>query len=340
MITKDKQAVKLIEISSFERDILIFLCNELKEVLKKTHPFELVNLEEIRIRAGKPVMLQNRRGSFFLNCNGKLTNNKFNLFYMNQEQILKTLTLISENSIYAFLDEIKNGFLTLKGGHRVGITGRVVLEGERVKNIKDISGLNIRISKEVTDCSLKIMKYIINDKNEVYNTLLISPPGCGKTTMLRDITRNISDGIEEMGFLGVKVGLVDERSEIAACYRGIPQKRVGVQTDVLDACPKQLGMTMMLRSMSPDVIVTDEIGGDGDKNSIMQVLNAGVKIITTAHGYSISQLKTRKEVLSLIEEKVFERFIVLSAAEGPGTVEEVIDGKNMEVIFRRGKNGD
>ncbi|AUG57673.1 stage III sporulation protein AA [Acetivibrio saccincola] len=339
MLTKDKHIVKMADIQSFEREILKFLSYGLKEVLKKVNPLELVNLEEIRIRALKPVMLQNRRGRFFLNCDGKLTNNKFNLFYMDQEQILKTLTLISENSIYAYQDEIKNGFLTLKGGHRVGIAGRVVLEGERIKNIKDISSLNIRISKEITDCSLKIIKYIINDKNEVYNTLIISPPGCGKTTMLRDITRNLSDGIEKLGFKGVKVGLIDERSEIAACYRGVPQKKVGVQTDVLDACPKQLGMTIMLRSMSPDVIVTDEIGGRGDKDSIIEVLNAGIKIITTAHGYNISQLKTRKEVLSLMEEKVFERFIVLSGEEGPGTVEEIVDGKSMDVIYRRGKSG-
>lgn len=339
MLTKDKHIVKMADIQSFEREILKFLSYGLKEVLKKVNPLELVNLEEIRIRALKPVMLQNRRGRFFLNCDGKLTNNKFNLFYMDQEQILKTLTLISENSIYAYQDEIKNGFLTLKGGHRVGIAGRVVLEGERIKNIKDISSLNIRISKEITDCSFKIIKYIINDKNEVYNTLIISPPGCGKTTMLRDITRNLSDGIEKLGFKGVKVGLIDERSEIAACYRGVPQKKVGVQTDVLDACPKQLGMTIMLRSMSPDVIVTDEIGGRGDKDSIIEVLNAGIKIITTAHGYNISQLKTRKEVLSLMEEKVFERFIVLSGEEGPGTVEEIVDGKSMDVIYRRGKSG-
>ncbi len=154
MLTKDKHIVKMADIQSFEREILKFLSYGLKEVLKKVNPLELVNLEEIRIRALKPVMLQNRRGRFFLNCDGKLTNNKFNLFYMDQEQILKTLTLISENSIYAYQDEIKNGFLTLKGGHRVGIAGRVVLEGERIKNIKDISSLNIRISKEITDCSL------------------------------------------------------------------------------------------------------------------------------------------------------------------------------------------
>lgn len=339
MITKDKQVIKMNEIHFFERDILKFLCSELRGVLIKVNPFELASLEEIRIRAGKPVMLQNKRGSFFLNCEGRLTNNKLNLFYINQEQILKTLSLISENSIYAFQDEIKNGFLTLKGGHRVGITGRVVLEKGSIKNIKDISGLNIRISREITGCSSKILKYIISDNNQVFNTLLISPPQCGKTTMLRDITRNISDGIKKMSFKGVKVGVIDERSEIGACYRGVPQKKVGVQTDVLDACPKQLGITIMLRSMSPDVIVTDEIGGSNDKNSIMQVLNAGVKIISTAHGYNISQLKIRKEVLSLIEEKIFERFIVLSAVNGPGTIEEVVDGKSMNIIFRREKSG-
>ncbi|MDQ2085299.1 stage III sporulation protein AA [Herbivorax sp. ANBcel31] len=339
MITKDKQIVKMEQVRSFERDILMFLCNDLKDAFKKANPLELVSLEEIRLRAGKPVMIQNRRGSFFFSREGKITNNRFNLFYASQEHILKTLALISENSIYAFQEEIKNGFLTLKGGHRVGITGRVVLEGGNIKNIKDISGLNIRISKEVTGCSSSVTKYIINDNNQIFNTLLVSPPQCGKTTMLRDITRSISDGIDRMGFRGVKAGIIDERSEIAACHKGVPQKRVGVRTDVLDACPKQLGMAIMLRSMSPDVIVTDEIGGSGDKHSIMQVLNAGIKIISTAHGYNISGLKTRKEVLSLIEEKIFERFIVLSAAKGPGTVEEVIDGKNMKVLFRREENG-
>ncbi|NLD50451.1 MAG: stage III sporulation protein AA [Clostridiaceae bacterium] len=334
METKDKQVFKMDEYNNFERDILRYLCTEVREVIKKIGLVDLMTLEEIRLRANRPVMLQNSSGSLFLSVEGKLTASKTNLFYVTPEQIIKTLELISENSVYAFQEEIRNGFITLKGGHRVGISGRVVLEGNTIKNIKDISGLNIRISREVTGCSSKILRFIVEDNGDIYNTLIVSPPGCGKTTLLRDLTRYLSDGIEQLGFKGVKVGIVDERSEIAACFKGVPQNRVGMRTDVLDACPKQLGISIMLRSMSPHVIVTDEIGSIGDKEAVMQVINAGVRFITTAHGYNMSELKTRKEVLSLVEEKLFERYIVLSNRKGPGTVEEIIDGNSMDVLFR------
>jgi stage III sporulation protein AA len=334
METKEKMVFKMDEVNNFERDILRFLCADIRNIFKKTYLADLMTLEEIRLRANKPIMLQKCDGSFFLSAEGKLTKSKSNLFYVTPEQIMKTLELISENSIYAFQDEIRNGFLTLKGGHRVGICGRAVIEGNNIKNIKDISGLNIRISREVTGCSSKILKHILDGKGSVYNTLIISPPGCGKTTILRDITRYISDGIDHLEFQGIKVGIIDERSEIAACFKGVPQNRVGVRTDVMDACPKQIGMTMMLRSMSPEVIVTDEIGGSGDKEAVMQVLNAGVKIITSTHGYSMSELKMRREILSLVEEKVFDRYIVLSGKNGPGTVEEIIDRDNNKIAFK------
>ncbi|NLP14781.1 MAG: stage III sporulation protein AA [Clostridium sp.] len=334
MATKDKLVFRVEEVQKIEREILKVICHEIRDVLKSVSLMDLMTTEELRLRANKPLMLQNSKGSFFINTEGKLTESRANLFYVNQEQIIKTLELVSENSIYAFQDEIKNGYLTIRGGHRVGITGRVVLCEDGIKNIKDISGLNIRFSREVSGCSSGIVKYIINGKKSIYNTLIVSPPQCGKTTMLRDITRVISDGIDGIGFRGLKVGIVDERSEIAACYKGVPQNRVGTRTDVLDACPKQLGMMMMLRSMSPDLIVTDEIGTSGDKNAVMQVVNAGVKVITTAHGYNVSQLKTRKEVLSLMQEKVFERYVVLSARRGPGTVEEIIDGETLDILYK------
>ncbi|HPT92076.1 MAG TPA: stage III sporulation protein AA [Acetivibrio sp.] len=334
METKDKPVFRVEEVQKFEREILRVICHDIREVIKKVSLVDLMTTEELRLRANKPLMLQNSRGSFFLNSEGKLTESRANLYYVSQEQIIKTLELVSENSIYAFQDEIKNGYLTIRGGHRVGITGRVVLCEDGIKNIKDISGLNIRFSREVFGCSSGVVKYMINGEKGIYNTLIVSPPQCGKTTMLRDITRVISDGIDGMNFRGLKVGVVDERSEIAACYKGVPQNRVGTRTDVLDACPKQLGMLMMLRSMSPDVIVTDEIGSNGDRDAIMQVVNAGVKIITTAHGYNISQLKTRKEVLSLMQEKIFERYIVLSSRKGPGTVEEIIDGETLNVLYK------
>jgi stage III sporulation protein AA len=319
-----------------EDNIVQFLSQELRSILKKLDQDVLKTVEEIRLRANKPLMIQNYHGDWFVDEFGNLTQVYRNLYMVKQVEILKTLELMSENSVYAFQEEIRNGFLTLKGGHRIGIAGRVVLDGNSIKNIKDISGLNIRLAREVPGCASRLIKYILKGRNDVYNTLIISPPQCGKTTMLRDIAKSISDGMDNLKFSGLKVGIVDERSEIAACYKGVPQNNVGVRTDVLDGCPKSLGMVMMIRSLSPQVIITDEIGSQGDKDAVVKVLNAGVKIITSAHGYNISELKSRQEVLSLLEAKIFERFVVLSNCDGPGTLEEVVDGLTMKVIYRRG----
>lgn len=316
-------------------NIIRYTSKEVREILLKVNLERMEYLEEIRLRANKPLIVQNYYEDWFVNNEGNLVKNQGNAFIVKQEEVLRTLEIMSRNSIYAFQDDIKSGFLTLPGGHRVGIAGKTVTEGKKVVNIKDISSLNIRISKEIQGCSLKILKYITHNKNEVYNTLLVSPPQCGKTTMLRDLARVLSNGVKEIGFKGIKVGLVDERSEIAACHKGMPQFDVGMRTDVLDGCPKSIGMIMMIRSMSPQVIVTDEIGDQGDKDSIITILNAGIKIITTAHGFNISELKSRREVLNLIEEKVFERYIVLSGVNGPGTVEEIIDGTSMDLIYKR-----
>ncbi|HHW48567.1 MAG TPA: stage III sporulation protein AA [Clostridiaceae bacterium] len=323
----------MIDKKGFLKGVIKYLCEDIRKLLIDIDNDIADSIEEIRLRAGKPVIIQNYDNEWFLEKNGQLVKETRNPYIPAQEEIIKTLELMSENSIYAFQDEIRNGFITLKGGHRVGIAGRVVLEGCSVKNIKDISGLNIRISKEVKGCAGKIIRFIIH-KNQVLNTLIISPPQCGKTTMLRDIARILSNGCDEICFKGIKVGVVDERSEIGACYRGIPQNDLGIRTDVLDACPKSIGMIMMIRSMSPQVIITDEIGNKGDKDSILSVFNAGVKIITSAHGYNITEMKSRREILGLMEEKIFDRYIVLSNARGPGTLEEVVDGQTMETIYR------
>lgn len=325
------------EVVRLERDILLMVSQELRNVLNRINIHRLQGLEEIRLRAERPLMLQDAAGDWFVQGDGTLTRTGEHGYTVRQVELLKTLELMSENSIYAYQEDISSGFITLRGGHRVGITGRVVLEEGHIRNIKDISGLNIRISREVPGCSKPVTQYIVHG-NSIYNTLLISPPLCGKTTLLRDIARFLSSGQEKGIFRGVKVGVVDERSEIAACFKGIPQNNLGPRTDVLDACPKALGMVMMLRSMSPHVIVTDEIGNQGDREAVMRVVNAGIKIITTAHGYNISEMKTRREVLELMQDKVFERYIVLSSRNGPGTLEEVVDGTTMSVLYRRDEN--
>jgi len=316
-------------------NIIQYLSRGVREILEKVKPDKLFDLEEIRLRANKPLIIQNYSEEWFVDSLGNLTKNIRDAFIVKREEILSTLEIMSKNSIYAFQEDIKNGFISLSGGHRVGISGKVITDSGKVVNIKEFSSLNIRISKEVRGCSFKILKYIFNENKQVLNTLIVSPPQCGKTTILRDLSRVLSDGAIDKGIKGMKVGLIDERSEIAACYKGIPQFDLGIRTDVLDACPKSEGMLLMVRSMSPQVIITDEIGNKGDKESIIAILNAGIKLIATAHGYNISELKSRQEVLSMINEKVFERYIVLSNTQGPGTMEEVIDGSNMKVLYKR-----
>lgn len=336
MLTEDKIKMRKTDYKSPVNGILPFVSQGIRNTLEKVDKRVLESAEEIRLRAGKPLVIQQYLKEWFVSKRGNLDEFCSEPYIVDQSEISKTIEIMSENSIYAYQDEIKNGFITLKGGHRVGIAGKVVLDGNSIKNIKNISGLNIRISREIPGCSDHVINYILNKKGGIYNTLIISPPQCGKTTILRDLARKISDGICEAGFKGMKVGIVDERSEIAACYKGIPQNNVGIRTDVMDGCPKSLGMSMMIRSMSPQVIITDEIGGHGDKESIKSVINAGVKIIATAHGYNLTELKSRREVIGLMEEKVFERFLVLNNSKGPGTLAEVIDGLTYNVLYKGG----
>lgn len=318
--------------SSLTKEILPMLSHRVAAIIERAGLSSLEPLEEIRLRADKPLLLQNYYREWFIGSDGNLSAKPSGSFIVTQEDIRTSLELMSENSVYAYQDEIKNGYITIKGGHRIGLSGRVIADSGSVRNMKDIAGLNIRLSNQIIGCSKKVLGYLIKSNTDIYNTLIISPPQCGKTTILRDIARCLSDGLPEFGFQGVKVGIVDERSELAACLHGIPQNNVGLRTDVLDGCPKSIGMPMLIRSMSPKVIITDEIGNDGDREAVDGVLNAGVRIVTSAHGYNISELKSRREVLKLMEYKVFERYIVLGNANGPGTLVEVIDGTSMKSL--------
>lgn len=258
-------------------------------------------LEEIRFRSSKPVILK------FTNKEDILEN-----VITTQEEILEIVQHICNNSIYSYQNQICNGYITLKGGHRVGITGSVVIADGKVTNINYISSLNFRISKQIIGASSRILKYVLNvEENSVYNTLIISPPGVGKTTMLRDLIRKISNGMEQINYEGITVGLVDERGEIAAMYKGIPQNEVGVRTDVLDNIPKWLGMQMLIRSMSPKVIVADEIGNEKDIEAINYAVCSGIKGIFTAHGKNIEDIQLNPEINKLINNHIFERLIFL-----------------------------
>ena len=287
---------------------------------------QVVNIEEIRLRANKPLVLNSENNDYFYNTQTKkLDRNMVKPYIVTKEDVEQTFQIICKYSIHSFMDDIKKGFITLRGGHRVGIVGKAIIEEGQVKNIKHISSLNIRISREIIGCSQKVISHIIKGKNNINNTLIISPPQCGKTTLIRDIVKNLSNGIDEYGFKGVKVGLIDERNEIAGSYLGIPQMEVGMRTDIIETCPKDIGIMMLLRSMSPNVIVTDEIGNENEIKALYTALNGGVGLITTVHGDSIEDIENRKELKNLLDKELFKKIIILSSKKGPGTIEKIYD---------------
>jgi stage III sporulation protein AA len=218
-------------------------------------------------------------------------------------------------------EELKKGYITVRGGHRVGLSGRVITEDGRVKAIRDVTSFNIRIAKEKVGIAERYVPYLFQEK--WMNTLIIGPPQTGKTTLLRDFARVISSGFQHIE--SRKVGIVDERSEIAGCVKGVPQHQLGERIDVLDACPKAEGMMMMIRSMSPDVLIVDEIGTKEDAEAVMEAVHAGVQLFVTVHGYRVSELLKRPTLKMLIESNVFDRFIELSRKDGPGTVQQILN---------------
>lgn len=281
---------------------------------------ELDTIEEIRLRINAPILLKQKSFNKYLGKKGYLEN-RWDVNSLCTKDIMdKTVSLLCNSSLYALEEELRKGFLTLPGGHRAGFVGRAVLEGGKIKTIKHISGINIRIARFISGPALKIMACLL--KNNIFlNTLIISPPRAGKTTLLRDIVYHLSQGFS--GFSPIDVGLVDERSEIAGCLEGVPQLPIGHRTDVLDACPKAEGMMMLVRSMSPQVIATDEIGRQEDVAGMTEVINAGIKLLTTVHGLNREEIQRRPVIREILSQKVFERYIILSRKNGPGTVERI-----------------
>ena len=255
-------------------------------------------LQEIRMRINSPLMIRQRGKEYklteegkLLRCNGNEQYEKENIHYVDRCELMETMEYIAGYSLYAYEDELRQGFLTIQGGHRVGVAGKILMEEGKVRSIRYISFLNIRLAHQVEGCADKVMPFIV-ENGEVCHTLIISPPCCGKTTLLRDVIRQISNG--NAWCEGKNVGVVDERSEIGGAYQGVPQNDLGIRTDLLDCCPKAEGMMMLIRSMSPEVVAVDEIGDYGDIKAIESVLNCGCRLIATVHGSSVEDIEKNR----------------------------------------------
>ncbi|MBL4931024.1 stage III sporulation protein AA [Clostridium paridis] len=281
-----------------------------KDILGHITEFKIEEVQEIRMRTNLPLIIVTNHREFISNYICKL------------EDIRIVAKRMANYSFYAFEEDIKQGFITINGGHRVGITGEWVIDNNKIKTLRNISSVNIRITKEMKGISDGLIP-LITEGGRILNTIIISPPKCGKTTLLRDISRNISNGMKSKGIAGRKVSIIDERSEIAGSFQGIPQMDVGIRTDVFDNCIKSEGMLMAIRSMSPEVLICDEIGSDKDVEALISAYNSGVNIITTIHGFDINDLYNRKIFRGLLDNKILKRVIELSNRRGPGTIENV-----------------
>lgn len=280
------------------------------EIGKKLSKCPHKNLQEIRFRTKRPAMLYYSDRKSFLGDLGECDIKSATI--LTNADIEEIVANFCRNSVYAFSEDIKGGFITLSGGHRVGIGGRAVKSKENISNIAEFSSVNIRIAREFYGVSKSFISFL-EQNGRIKNTVIISPPACGKTTLLRDIARSLGNKF--------KVTIVDERFEIAAVTLGVPQFDVGIQTDVLSGFSKQSGITHALRSLSPDVIICDEIGTQDDVYSIENILKGGCKIITSMHGYSIEEaIKKKKELMSL-----FEVAVMLKKVDGKPEVEKCIN---------------
>lgn len=306
---------------SFVETILKFLPKNIASIISKIPPDQKDELEEIRIRINRPIEIMLKGAPKFLP------------YIIQQEDAFHLMNKISQFSIYTLEEELKRGYITVSGGHRIGLAGKVILEEGMVKAIRDIASFNIRIAKEQLGIAEWITPYLFKDT--WMHTMIIGPPQTGKTTLLRDIARIISSGHKRKEIPAFKVGIVDERSEIAGCVNGIPQMSFGHRVDVLDACPKAEGMMMMIRSMSPDVLVVDEIGRAEDAEAIQEAVNAGIKLIMTTHGSSMDEIRKRPSLKNIIDQKIFQRFIVLNRASGPGTVTHILDEDGKEMNHKK-----
>lgn len=275
---------------------------------------QVENIQEIRLRRGRPAVILLHEGERFLRKDGKMTEQMQDLYIPDGAELEEILNYICNYSVYAYEDELRKGFLTVPGGHRIGVAGETVLEtAETVRNLKHISYLNIRVAHQIRGAADQVLPFLY-ERGVFQSTLIISPPGCGKTTLLRDIIRQASDG-NSCG-AGVTVGVVDERSEIAGTYMGEAQNDVGMRTDVLDGCPKVCGMMMLIRSMAPRIIAIDELGGEQDRRALQMAASCGCKLLATVHGGGFQEMWEKDETEKLMNSRMFERYVVLEKRKG------------------------
>lgn len=303
------------QIQNIKGQVLPLLGSRPRRILESAEGEVLDLAEEIRLRPNQALLVQGGGKELWL----PLT--------VNEADILETMNILSQYSYYAFAEQLARGYITVAGGHRVGVAGRVTVSKGKVAGLVETGSINIRIARQLKGVGKAALPWLF-DQGQLQNTLILAAPGCGKTTLLRDLIRLISD---EVGFT---VGVADERSEVAGCYRGIPQLDVGRRTDVIDGCPRDQGLEMLVRSMGPQVVAADEIGCRADLRAVENVLAAGVVVLTTAHARDLEEARKRPVLRNLLGEGFFQRAVVLKRRGGIPALAEVADLPGGKLLYR------
>lgn len=275
----------------------------------------MARAEEIRLRVGRPPSLVLPEGEQALaNCAA-----------VTGEDLARLVEIASRWSVHAVLEQLCRGYLTVEGGHRLGLCGTVVMEGGQIRNLRHISSADLRIARQICGVARPVAGQLWQN-GQLQNTLILAPPGAGKTTLLRDLIRCLSEG--EQG-QAVRVAVADERGELAAVWQGTPQMELGRHTDVLDGGPKAQTIGMLLRGMNPQVIAVDEITAKEDIRAMEQAVGCGVSLLATAHGGGAEDLKCRPLYRELVQKKIFHRLVTIQVEQG----RRVVLVKSMEEVL-------
>ena len=289
------------------------------------------DLTELRLRAMKPVMESRGGREWYVDDAGRTTDEKERAKRFTMEELSKLILHLCKYSPYAYEEELREGYLTLEGGHRLGVAGQAVMVGGKLQTIKNVAFLNLRIAREIRGAADEVLPFLY-EGGELMNTLIVSPPGCGKTTLLRDLIRQISDG--SAYDRGRTVGVVDERSELGGGHLGVPQNDLGERTDVLDGCPKAIGMRLLIRSMGPYALAVDEMGKPEDVLEMREAARCGVKLLATLHGASMEDVTKRGL------EDLFECFLRLGKGKTAPALVERWERKGTKSLVRKEENGE
>lgn len=295
-------------------EILRYFSPDIKNILEKSIGSNIQNIHEIRLRCGKPLAVSSYGKIKYISSCGGLTDYISGAYIVKQSDIEYTFQALCSYSIHSYENEIAQSFITVKGGHRAGIAGSAVIKDNKVSSVKHISSINFRIASQIKGCSDRIYSQLLSEYPQ--SVLIAGLPSSGKTTVLRDLCRNLAGRY--------CVSVIDERGEIGAVYHGEPQNDIGIMCDVFDGYPKVDGLYTALRVMSPDIAVCDEIGGEDEVRQLLSCVNAGVKIIASAHAGNRDELYRRKNIKILLDNGVFDYIVFLGSKDNTGKIQSVM----------------